>query len=177
MSGPDQNPMGQLVSTFRPMASVFAVAVVVILTACSAAPDDPTGATEPPAIQVQSRNEFMADCLTDKGFPPVGESGGMFMYNTPESQVTAFEAAEAGCLTEMDRRFGVGAPMDEDALTAFYWQLVETARCLVMEGYFPPPAPSLEAFLEQPGVWHPYLAVDPPDPAEWDRINGICPQP
>lgn len=128
-----------------------------------------------------TRNQYMFECLVGRGFGAVVEivDGMVFAHPAPD-QVAAFDAADVECMNLMQQELGPPPTVDP---AEFYAQLLDTAECLVREGYHPTPAPTLAEFLaqwENPSdesfPWHPYEAVNP-GREEWLRINRVCPQP
>lgn len=152
----------------------------LLLGACSTPVQESSSTTSLRTVDTTSRTDFIVGCLREGGVPAEALPDGMVLWQAQEDQLEAFDAIEMRCIAEADQRFPVpAAPVTREERSAFYEQLLETAECLRAEGYEPPPAPSLETFLDtyDASPWHPYESVHPGALEEWYRINAVCPQP
>lgn len=157
----------------------------LLLAACNVAGEPPEASTTTVgslADDQTARSDSYVTCLRQNGIHAELMPDGAVFWIAPENQLEAYDAIDARCLAEAEERFPLApAPTTSEEIAAFYEQLLETAQCLIREGYEPPPAPSLQTFVETfheaEGPWHPYQSIRSLNAEEWHRINEACPQP
>ncbi|HZD22176.1 MAG TPA: hypothetical protein VE569_02065 [Acidimicrobiia bacterium] len=127
----------------------------------------------------------MVPCLTEQGIPVRADgANGILFGDVPVAQARAQAEALYRCKVRFPTDPLFNEPVNEEQLRFLYeYQVGDLTACLESEGYSVPPAPSLESFIESythPGgdVWSPYPTEDPrlEQPAEWHRLNKVCPQ-
>ncbi len=120
-------------------------------------------------------------CLIDGDWPVTlnAEGDGFTVGSIPFDQRERFFEADRECMAEAGP-MPVAPPPTPEEFTTLYDALLAVAECLENEGYTIDPAPSLEVFTDtyRTGPWHPYLSLpDDLSPAEWRRLERVCPQP
>lgn len=127
----------------------------------------------------------MVPCLTDQGIPVTAlPDGGIGFEDIPLDQAVLQAEAMYRCEVRFPTHPIFLEPLDSDQLRRLYDYLVEDlAACLVSEGYVTSAPPTVEVFIASYGdpnveKWSPWPIDDPrlKDIAEWDRLNGVCPQ-
>jgi hypothetical protein len=127
-----------------------------------------------------------AECLREAGFPVAVQDGGIVAEGEgiPEAQAGPFNEARYACAAKYTMHPQYQLPLSTTALGKLYDYYVEQAvPCLTREGVSVSEPPSREVWIArmraaQAGgstvdMWAPYRSVDP---AEQERLAGICPQ-
>ena len=160
-----------------------AAAGVLLLTiggACaSTAEVDSTSASPADVNPLQP----VVSCMRERGFnaaidPVDGALAGTYPSDQREIFQEALEECMSGAGLDTDAEKPTLSDADYERLFTAY---VETAECLVAEGFEVSTPPSLQVFIESEGeAWHPYdvIAHDRSlSDSDWQRANRLCPQP
>ncbi|MGD2051461.1 MAG: hypothetical protein PVI35_03200 [Acidimicrobiia bacterium] len=165
----------------------MAISLAILLCACASGSE---AVTEEPSETVAGsslpREEPLlpvVSCMAERGFyveidPVDGSLGGTF----PTDQRDIFRETLSACMSAGGLDMEAERPqLSRSDYEQLYEAHLATAICLESEGFATTPAPSFEVFLQSSGeIWHSYDAVahdDSLSPAEWQRVNELCPQP
>ncbi len=120
----------------------------------------------------------MEACLAAKGFAAEAAPGGGIYMSYPNDQEEAATAARQACL-ESFPDYDPEPPVPTEAdLRALLSALIETKSCLEAQGFEVSDPPTADAFVQNPGMWHPYMSLPEFMPMETrNKLNEICPQP
>lgn len=108
--------------------------------------------------------------------------GGITTGNLPPAQEESFNLAMFTCMAQYPLDPKYSATLTDDRLGVLYEYYVKTLTpCLEAQGYSVTPAPSKSTFIDTyyDKTWTPYVDLNNAfvgTQAEWDRINGACPQ-
>ncbi len=126
---------------------VFAGACSTNPTVVSAAPtslpvSDSGEAGYPGTPRQYLEAEFMAQCMTEHGFPPIRD-GIALGFPSADEQDEVFSDALTGCTELADAEL---PPFDPPQGVAYYEAVKEVADCLTAAGFTVSEAPTLEVF-------------------------------
>lgn len=165
----------------RGFASLAALGLVILMTACSAtSKPDPS---QEGSLSLSAAADEAYRCLADKGWDvTITWDGGVGVDSTsiPDAQYGLYEADSQECWGQIDARI---TSMSSDQIARVYDLEVATVDCLTTEGFNVDPPPSRQAYIDsfQTNRWSAY-ATSSASPgtlseSEWRAINESCPQP
>lgn len=140
-----------------------------------------TASIEEGAVEGRAWFRRYTQCLIDGDWPVTlnAEGDGFTVGSIPFDQQERFFEADRECMAKAGP-MPVAPPPTPEEFATLNDALLAVAECLENEGYAIDPAPSLEVFADtyRTGPWHPYLSLpDDLSPAEWRRLERVCPQP
>lgn len=168
------------------MTSTRAIALVLaLLTACSTAGESTESTGGTPRLVFDGTEEEWAlrvvECLRDAGYPAEVDGTEAYVPAISGEARLALAVVADRCSDEVGSM--PREPLTPEYLTEHYYDQVATKECLEAEGYVIADPPTVEVFVEtyttssEPWVAYTSVAVLDLSPAEWDRLNEVCPQP
>lgn len=162
------------------------VAVVVLLTACSAAVaptparQDSGAHPDDEALTYPERIELVVACLSSNGFEASSYEGfGIRIDAASDEQLAVAQRIEGECWEEVNARFPAPPPLSvEDQ----YDYMIEVANCLRELGYTIPEAPTRETYVDSRSAdrppsefWDPYAILARQGVDTWALQRESCP--
>lgn len=113
------------------------------------------------------------ECMRDAGWSGVDSDEGM-IFSFRDDQRSQFDSSDADCLLQGGLDTGVPREVSDEDRREGYESLLVMRDCLLANGFDIPSPPSIQSYLDEGGVWSPFMALE--GEQQFHEAEAACPQ-